>query len=138
TGITRNLAHHAIRGQRRMVSLETAAGEAAPEPGPVQEAISREEEAIVWGALEGLDESYREPLVLFYREGQSVAAVAEALGISGDAVKQRLSRGREQVREKVAQRVEAALRRTRPGTAFTLAVLAALPAVVAGTATTAK
>src|SRR5438067_8298847 len=50
TGITRNLAHHAIRGQRRMVSLETAAGEAAPEPGPVQEAISREEEAIVWGA----------------------------------------------------------------------------------------
>src|SRR5262249_30010564 len=88
----------------------------------------------VWSALEGLDETYREPLVLFYREGQSVAAVADALGISGDAAKQRLARGREQVREKVAQRIEAALRRSRPGTAFTMAVLAALPAVIAGSA----
>ena len=41
----------------------------------MEKVISREEQAIVWGALEALEESYREPLVLFYREGQSVAMV---------------------------------------------------------------
>src|SRR4051812_44376579 len=91
SGITRNCAHRAVRRVRRTAPLEAAAGAAATAPGPVEVAMTREEEALVWSALQGLEESYREPLVLFYQEGQSVAAVAEALGISIDAVKQRLS-----------------------------------------------
>ena len=54
--------------------------------------------------------------------------VAEALDLSEDAVKQRLSRGRQMLREQVAALVEGALARTRPGRAFTVAVLAVLPA----------
>ncbi len=49
---------------------------------PPDEAIRREEAAIVRRALGALPETYREPVVLFYREGQSVRNVAEALDVS--------------------------------------------------------
>jgi hypothetical protein len=90
--------------------------------------LDNERQALVWSALAEIPETYREPLVLFYREEQSVERVAEALDLSTDAVKQRLSRGRALLREQVAGMVESALERTRPGKAFTLAVLALLPA----------
>src|SRR6185437_14406254 len=93
-GIARHLAHRVVRREHATWPLETASGQASPGPTPAEAAASREEEAIVWSALEKLSETYREPLVLFYREEQSVARVAEALELSPDAVKQRLSRGR--------------------------------------------
>ena len=65
--------------------------------------------------------------MLFYREQQSVACVAEKLELSEDAVKQRLSRGRKLLTEEVTAFVEGTLARTNPGKAFTLGVLAALP-----------
>ena len=68
---------------------------------PVEHAISKEEEAILWWSLEHIPQNYREPLVLFYREGQSVERVAEALELSEDAVKQRLSRGRKLLQQQV-------------------------------------
>src|SRR5581483_3724133 len=74
-------------------------------------------------------EIYREPLVLFYREHRSIEQVAGALELSEDAVKQRLSRGRKLLHEGVLAFVEGALERTNPGKAFTIAVLAALPAL---------
>ena len=46
-----------------------------------------------------------------------------------DAVKQRLSRGRKLLHEQVLLFVEGALERTNPGKAFTVGVLAALPAL---------
>ena len=67
--------------------------------------------------------------MLFYREDRSVERVAEALDLTIDAAKQRLARGRQMLREQVAELVEGALVRSRPGKAFTLAVLAALPAL---------
>jgi RNA polymerase sigma factor (sigma-70 family) len=137
--IARNLAHHTIRRDRPTASLDAAGNQPSPQPTPDQEAISKEEQSLVWSALESLDETYREPLVLYYREDHSVAAVADALGISENAVKQRLSRGRDMLRQNVADRIESALRRSRPGPAFTAAVLAALPALIGGSlATTAK
>ena len=51
-------------------------------------AIRKEEQAILWQALERVPELYREPLVLFYREHRSVEGVARALDASEDAVKQ--------------------------------------------------
>jgi hypothetical protein len=89
--------------------------------------MTREEETILWCAIEQIPEIYREPLVLFYREHQSVEAVATALGLTEDAVKQRLSRGRKMLQEEVLAFVEGALARTAPGKAFTLGVLAVLP-----------
>jgi hypothetical protein len=104
---------------------------------PVEQTISREEEAILWHSLERIPEIYREPLVLFYREHQSVEAVAQNLELTEDAVKQRLSRGRKLLHEQVLAFVEGALERTRPGKAFTLNVVASLPllATVAKSAT---
>jgi hypothetical protein len=56
-----------------------------------------------------------------------VAQVAAALEISEAAAKQRLARGRAMLEGRVAAFVETALARSRPGTAFTAAVLAVLP-----------
>jgi len=110
----------------------------SPEPLPTEHVISREEEAILWCSLERIPELYREPLVLFYREEQSVAGVAQALELSEDVVKQRLARGRKLLAEQVAAFVEGALKHSAPGKAFTLGVLAALPVLgVAATVTAA-
>ncbi len=138
-GIARNLGNNARRRAARAAEaaapLDAAPELSAPIPGPVEEAVSREEEALVWETLEQIPESYREPLILFYREEQSVAEVAAALDLSVDAVKQRLSRGREMLRERVAGLVEGTLRRSRPGRPFTVAVLAGLTAISTGAKT---
>jgi hypothetical protein len=55
-----------------------------------------------------------------------------ALDLSAAAVKQRLSRGRGMLRERMAELVEGALRRSRPGRAFTVAVVTGLAALSAG------
>ena len=106
----------------------------SPEPLPPDHVISDEEKAILWRSLERIPESYRQPLVLYYREHQSIEAVAQSLDLSEDAVKQRLSRGRKLLHQQVLGFVEAALERTKPDKAFALGVLAALPLA----ATTAK
>ena len=102
---------------------------------PCEQAISREEEAILWRSLEKIPDTYREPLILFYREHQSVERVAVALELSEDAVKQRLSRGRKLLQEEVQAFVENTLRRSAPGREFAGMVLAALPATTGSVAT---
>jgi RNA polymerase sigma factor (sigma-70 family) len=129
-GIARRLTANTRRreGREPVCAAEELADEHhTATPGPVEEAISREEEAILWRSLERIPETYREPLILFYREGQSVDRVAAALELTEDAAKQRLSRGRKLLQEQVALFVEGALRMSTPGRAFTLGVLAALP-----------
>jgi len=96
--------------------------------------ISQEEAGILWRSLECIPEVYREPLILFYREHQSIETVATSLDLSEDAVKQRLSRGRKLLQEQVLAFVEGALERTNPGKLFTVAVLAALPLSLATSA----
>jgi zinc protease len=136
-GIARNLAKNAQR--RVSPKIDSGAGEgklaelSAEDAGPVDEAVTREEEALIWQALEQIPATYREPLILFYREDQSVAEVAGALVLSEDAVKQRLSRGRAMLREHVVELVEGGLRRSRPGHRLTMAVMAGLSVQAAGT-----
>lgn len=108
-------------------TLDTIHETPAPEPISSERTINREEEAILWRSLEQIPDLYREPLILFYREQQSIASVAVKLELSEDAVKQRLSRGRKLLTEEVTAFVEGTLARTNPGKAFTLGVLAALP-----------
>ena len=138
-GIARNLVNNYLRRGQREPShaaepLDTIHEPALPEPLPSAEAVSREEETIVWNALGRIPDTYREPLILFYREGQSVERVAREMELSEDAVKQRLSRGRKLLTDEVAAFVEGTLKRTTPGKVFTVGVLAALPVL----ATTAK
>jgi hypothetical protein len=95
--------------------------------------VSREEEAILWRALERIPDVYREPMILFYREDKSVERVASELELSEDAVKQRLSRGPKLLHEEVAAFVEGTLSRTAPREEFSRAVLAMLPAAPVAT-----
>ena len=133
-GIARNLIHNTLRKQGREPShraepLEEISEGPSPEPLPIENTISKEEAAILWRSLERIPEIYREPLILFYREHQSVEAVAAKLDLTEDAAKQRLSRGRKLLQEQFLSFVEGALAQTIPGNQFTLSVLSALPAL---------
>jgi len=132
-GIVRNRIQKSLEREGREPAHDAAPLDAIPdsparEALPSEQAISREEEAILWRSLEKIPELYREPFILFYREHQSIESLAAELELSEDAVKQRLSRGRKLLQEEVQAFVETTLRRTAPGEAFSGAVLAALPA----------
>lgn len=118
---------------RRADPLDEAAAIPSPDEPVPDQAVQQEEQALMWSALERVPEIYREPLVLYYREHRSVEHVAVALDLSEDAVKQRLARGRKILQEQVLAFVEGALTRSTPGKLFTIATLAALPALVAPT-----
>lgn len=135
--ILRNLTHDALRKQGRepshhATSIEEISESESPEPTPRDHTVSSEEQRILWSSIERIPEIYREPLVLFYREHQSIEAVAQSLELSVDVVKQRLSRGRKMLHAQVLAFVEGALERTNPGKTFTLAVLASLPGFPSG------
>jgi len=140
-GIVRNVAANALRRELRRggapESIEAVAEEPSLEVDPAAQAITREEETLLWRTLAAMPESYREPLVLFYREDRSVAEVATQLDLTEDTVRQRLSRGRAMLREEMVALVESTLKRTKPGTAFTVGVLVALPMVSGSTASAA-
>ncbi len=139
-GITRFLVGKQLRRQghepvHAAETLDAIHEPPSPEPSPSAQAVSREEEAILWRALERIPDAYRQPLILFYREQQSVERVAVELELSEDAVKQRLARGRKLLHEEVIAFVEGTLTRTAPGQEFSGAVLAALPLAAASAAT---
>ena len=80
--IARFAISRAIRKQGRepshaAESLDTIAETSTPEAQLTDRIISREEQAILWRAVGQIPENYREPLVLFYREHQSIDAVAK-------------------------------------------------------------
>ncbi|HEY3762273.1 MAG TPA: sigma-70 family RNA polymerase sigma factor [Verrucomicrobiae bacterium] len=132
--ILKNRVYKTFRSQQRepvhaAEPLESAQELASGELPPSDQAITKEEEAMLWRSIERIPETYREALILFYRERQSIGTVAANLDLTEDAVKQRLSRGRKLLHEQMVSFVEGALARTNPGQAFTLDVLAALPAL---------
>ncbi len=132
--IARNLAGQAIRkrGSDGMPAAVGHDGEAAAdhEPGPSEALIAKERQEIVWAAVARVPLQYREPLVLFYREQQSVSQVAADLELSEDTVRQRLHRGRQLIKAEVSSLVEDTLVRSGPGKTFAVAVIAALPALI--------
>src|SRR5690606_21602169 len=123
-GIARHLALRVAeaRNRERGAAVEHAAASDCTH----ELVASREEEALVWQSLEELPDTYRTALILYYRVQQSVSAVAEALENTEEVARQRLTRGRAMLRKQVAAVVETTLSRTRPGPAFTLAVLGEL------------
>jgi RNA polymerase sigma factor (sigma-70 family) len=90
-GIVNYRIHKALRREgrepvRQAETLEIIEESPAVEALPSEQAISREEEAILWRALEKVPELYRQPLVLFYREHESIEAVAAEIIAGGGAV----------------------------------------------------
>jgi len=96
--------------------------------------IQDQEQALLWQTLDKMDRTYREPLILFYREQQSVELVAKELDLSLDTAKQRLSRGRKLLKVAMITFVEDTLTKSKPGIGFTTSVLTALHAIAPPTA----
>jgi RNA polymerase sigma factor (sigma-70 family) len=135
-GITRNLAHNSLRRAQRTPTARAA--ELSPEvpaetASPSEQAVSADEASLMWRTLEGIPENYREPMVLFYREHQSVPAVAAALEISEENARQRLARGRAMLTERMTKLVAETLERSAPTPVFSWGVLLALPGAMAPT-----
>jgi len=110
----------------RVKSMENINDTATDESGPLESAIKKEHEELVSDAIRRIPERYREPLVLYYRQQQSVKQVALSLDLSEDVVKQRLQRGRKMIKEQLSSIVEETLSATGPKKAFTTAVIASI------------
>ncbi len=133
-GILRfKISHRRRKEERQPVcraeELEVVESMESKEMGVGEVAMREEEQALLWQALEKVPETYREALVLYYREHQSVEHVAYELDLSESAVKQRLSRGRKLLQERMMSFVEESLSRSGPSRVFTMGVLAALPSL---------
>lgn len=129
-GIARNLAVKAARERARTTELPELAHSRTPE----DEALDREDRALLQSALEHVPDAHREALVLYYIEGQSIARIAEGLDIREELVKQRLARGRRALRDHIATRVESALGRMRIRAGVGASVVAAIAALDEGKA----
>src|SRR5262249_23575459 len=126
------------RARRRARDEVEHAVAVPPVPTPLDQVSDREDRELLRRALADVPAAHSEVLVLHYMEGQPVADIAAALGISEELVKQRMVRGRRALRESVAARVEAALGRARPGPAFGAGVVAAVSAAGARTSSAAS
>ncbi|KFN47520.1 RNA polymerase sigma factor [Arenimonas metalli] len=125
--ITRNLARDHLRAQGLRANPATdvealIATVADPQPGPDEQLATDQARAVAAGVIDALPEESREVLLLYYREGQSSRQVAGLLGLQDAAVRKRLSRAREKVREELLARLGEFARSTAPGAGFTAAV----------------
>lgn len=115
-GIARNLARYSQRHHRRhapdacvgagidRIALDRELAElACSNPSPLDDAIASQRHDLLRRALGRIPSSYRDPLLLFYREQQSVEQVAVRLDLSVSTAKQRLSRGRKVLRRSIEQ-----------------------------------
>jgi RNA polymerase sigma factor (sigma-70 family) len=131
--LTRHRAYHVLRTERRRERRVTAddadtllAMAADPRPHADARMIADEERRILATVLDELPDETRDVVVLYYREGESTAQVAELLGLSEANVRQRLSRARKQMRTNLLDRFGAVARRSAPDRTFTAAILTAL------------
>ncbi|HEX4450825.1 MAG TPA: sigma-70 family RNA polymerase sigma factor [Kofleriaceae bacterium] len=126
-GIARNLGRKARKRRRReeLTDVETHAADGA---NAFDQLAKIDAERIVRAALLRVPETYREVLVLYYRDDRPIREVAEALGLSEAAVMQRLSRGRRYLADGVTALVESSLRGTRTRRDLAAAVMVAITA----------
>jgi RNA polymerase sigma factor (sigma-70 family) len=129
--IARNLARDHLRKHRDQAmdgpNAELAMAMAAdPGPQPMQQLLETEHEIAAAELIAALPEDSRETLLLFYREGQSSQQVALLLGITDAAVRKRLSRARQHVREELLTRFGDFARSSAPSAAFVASVTAGI------------
>lgn len=144
--ITRNLARDHLREKQRAplpVEDMEAAIAAAADPGlsPIEALLDDEYQAAAAELISALPSESRETLLLFYREGQSSQQVATLLGLTDAAVRKRLSRARQALREDLLARFGEFAHSSAPAAGFasivTTALLLASPPAAAGSVLTA-
>ncbi len=108
------------RRRRGLKNQAMASDDGVPEPqddapSPEQRASDHELAGAVGRALDALPEDYREVIVLRDIEGLSAPHAAAALGVSVDAVKSRLHRAREALRDLLRPVLEPQVPKTAAG-----------------------
>ena len=112
TWLTRIAINEALGRQRREARFTPIEGvrelrsEPMRDPSPEENASRRELAGILEHAIDALPESYRSVIMLREVEGMTTAEAAEVLGVSDDALKMRLHRAKELLRDSVSQRVQ--------------------------------
>lgn len=141
--ITRNLSHDALRRRKSERRVDgdlddILAVVADPTPDHPERLARHQEESVVADLIDELPEETREILLIYYREGQSSKQVAHLLGMQDAAVRKRLSRARQSLRDDLLSRLGELAKATAPTAAFTAMVVAGLaisqPAAAAGLA----
>jgi RNA polymerase sigma factor (sigma-70 family) len=130
----RRLADSSRKASHKEIPFSQAFAPGQEPVVPANEALNAEEKELLWHTLARVPQPYRETLVLFYRQEQSTAQVAAAMETTEASVRQRLTRGRQMLRDEVAGMLERNIARTSPTPQFTTQVVAALPALAAQTA----
>lgn len=137
--IARNIVSNYYRGKKTL-PLDPADldGLSDSSVDPANNLIAREELVMLERALMLIPADYREPLVLFYRQGKSTKEAAAALGLKESTVRMRLHRARQMLREEMAARLERTLEQTAPGRTFTKTVMLAVGGAAVGISATAN
>ncbi len=92
------------RREARASALEDlpTSGQDVPDLDP--RVVDRLDASLVMEALQEVDQLFREPLTLFYLQDLSYLEIAEVLGVPTGTVMSRLSRGKAQLRLRLAER----------------------------------
>ncbi len=113
TWLTKIAVHEAIaraRKQGRVQSLDDDSGSrgtfmpTSAGPDPERQAFAHELGALLEAAVDDLADGCREVFMLRQIEGMSTSETADALGVTEDVVKTRLSRARSALRRNLAER----------------------------------
>jgi len=87
-----------------MTALDTIPENQLEEVTLEPETVASMDGGVVMAALQEVDEIFRAPLTLFYLEELSYQEIAEALDVPAGTVMSRLSRGKAQLRARLATR----------------------------------
>lgn len=91
--IAANEAYTILYRRRRVISLEDYGKEL------IGSAPAASDEAGLWPLVQDLPDTLRAPVVLFYYDGLSIREIADILSLTEGAVKTRLSRGRQTLKQ---------------------------------------
>ncbi|MFT3869409.1 MAG: RNA polymerase sigma factor [Nibricoccus sp.] len=97
-----------LRGRRRgerMTALDTVPESQLEEVTLEPEIVASMDGGVVMTALQEVEEIFRAPLTLFYLEELSYQEIAETLEVPVGTVMSRLSRGKTQLRARLASRI---------------------------------
>ncbi len=128
--ITRRAVFSILRKKRNHPALDALELEPqAADENPADQMHRRDVADLLREALEKLPKKIAETLTLFYIQENDIAETARILGISEQAVKTRLHRGRELLRRPLEQTLTEELKNLKPSSSLAPAIMAILPSL---------